>query len=83
MKILVILGHPRPGSFNHAIAETAIRTLEESGHTVCFHDLYQERFDPVLPFAEIPAGGRPEPLVAAHCRDLAGLFSAALPPVVS
>jgi NAD(P)H dehydrogenase (quinone) len=72
MKILVILGHPRPGSFNHAIAETAIRTLEESGHTVCFHDLYEERFDPVLPYAEIRADGRPEPLVATHCQDLAG-----------
>ncbi len=27
MKILVVLGHPKKGSFNHAIAETAIKTL--------------------------------------------------------
>jgi len=49
MKGSVIIAHPHPGSFNHAIAETAIRALEENWHTVCFHDLYQVRFDPVFP----------------------------------
>ena len=44
----VILAHPRHGSFNHAIAATAVQTLETQGHEVRFHDLYQENFDPVL-----------------------------------
>ncbi|MDR1962858.1 MAG: NAD(P)H-dependent oxidoreductase [Planctomycetaceae bacterium] len=52
MKILLILAHPKPGSFNHSLAETALRTLRELGHEVMFHDLYQERFDPVLPVDE-------------------------------
>ena len=49
MNILVILGHPRPGSFNHAIAQAAIAELIRSGYQVNFHDLYAEKFDPVLP----------------------------------
>jgi len=48
MKVTVILAHPHPGSFNHAIAETVIRALEENWHTVCFHYLYQERFSIAL-----------------------------------
>lgn len=55
MKISVILGHPNPGSYNHAIAETVCRSLRESGHTVRFHDLYAERFAPVLEQPEITA----------------------------
>ncbi|HET6581604.1 MAG TPA: NAD(P)H-dependent oxidoreductase [Methanoregula sp.] len=52
MKVSAILVHPHPGSFNHAIAETVIMALEENRYTVCLHDLYQERFDPVLPYDE-------------------------------
>ena len=52
MKILLILGHPKPDSFNHAIAEISVRILKELGHEVVFHDLYQEHFDPVLPADE-------------------------------
>jgi NAD(P)H dehydrogenase (quinone) len=48
--------HPDAGSFNHAIAKTAVETLRRAGHAVHFHDLYAEGFDPVLPAVEIPAG---------------------------
>ena len=54
MKILVVLGHQRPGSFCHAIAETATEECRAAGHEVIFHDLYAEGFDPLLPDAEIP-----------------------------
>lgn len=71
MKISLILAHPDPTSFNHAIAQTAVRTLEQAGHTITFHDLYQEQFDPVLPAAEI-ARNAPLPAdIAAHCREIA------------
>jgi putative NADPH-quinone reductase len=62
MKILLILGHPKPNSLNHAIAEKNITVLEKLGHEVIFHDLYQERFDPVLPLNEenIPEEELPE-----------------------
>ena len=71
MKILVLLAHPQPGSFNHALAETAVATLEHGGHEVIFHDLQAEGFDPVMVAAEIPTDGPVEPEIARHCEELA------------
>ena len=71
MKISVILAHPRPGSFNHAIADKAAATLRESGHTVTVHDLYREQFDPLLPYDEIPRDAPLPPVIAVHCREIA------------
>jgi NAD(P)H dehydrogenase (quinone) len=70
VKVLVILGHQRRGSFCHAIARTAIDELRAGGHEVVCHDLYEERFDPLLPDAEIPKGSAVDPVVAQHCREL-------------
>ena len=70
MKILVVLSHPTPGSFNHAIAAVTCEALRENGHRVMFHDLYQEQFDPVLPREEIPADGTLPPLIAHHCTEV-------------
>ncbi|MFP4475455.1 MAG: NAD(P)H-dependent oxidoreductase [Desulfatibacillaceae bacterium] len=71
MRISVILGHPNPGSFNHAIADTVVEALKRDGHDVRFHDLYAESFDPVLPEHEIPRDGQVEPDVNRHCEELA------------
>ena len=54
MKVSIILGHPTPGSFNHAIVATAEAALRAHGHEVRTHDLYREGFDPVMPSEEIP-----------------------------
>ncbi|GIP37587.1 NAD(P)H dehydrogenase (quinone) [Paenibacillus sp. J31TS4] len=48
MNISVILGHPSLQSFNHAIAREAVAALQENGHRVFYHDLYEEGFDPIL-----------------------------------
>jgi putative NADPH-quinone reductase len=71
MKISVILAHPDPSSFNHAIAETAVTTLSQSGFEVFFHDLYQENFDPILPADEIPKDVPLPPEIALHCKEAA------------
>jgi putative NADPH-quinone reductase len=71
MKVSIILCHQHVGSFNHAIAETAKRVLEENGHCVRFHDLYQEKFDPILPHEEIDAPSPLDPAVTAYCREIA------------
>jgi len=71
MKILVLLGHPQPGSFNHSLAETVVATLERGGHDVVFHDLHAEGFDPVMTAGEIPADAPLEPEIARHCEELA------------
>ena len=71
MEICLILAHPRPGSLNHAIAETAHCCLGELGHVVNFHDLYAEGFDPRLPAAELGEASSLPEAVARHCRELA------------
>jgi NAD(P)H dehydrogenase (quinone) len=70
MKLLVILGHQRQGSFCQAIAQTAMDELRAAGHEIVYHDLYAERFDPILPDAEIPKNAELDPVVAQHCREL-------------
>ena len=70
MKILVILGHQRPGSFCHAITQTAVDALEAAGHEVVLHDLYAEGFDPILPDEEIPKGSTKHSTVQQHCDEL-------------
>ena len=71
MKLSLILAHPGPGSFNHAIAETARQTLLRRGHTVFFHDLCAEGFDPILPAHEIPKCAALPPEIARHCAEIA------------
>lgn len=57
MKISVILGHPYPKSFNHAIANTVVATLRNNGHEVIFHDLCEEKFNPVVASKELAGEG--------------------------
>ncbi|NTW60296.1 MAG: NAD(P)H-dependent oxidoreductase [Nitrospirae bacterium] len=71
MKISVILGHPKRGSFNHAIAGTVVQALKTSGHEVAFHDLYREAFDPVLPDIELPKEAVVPTLIMRHCDEIA------------
>jgi NAD(P)H dehydrogenase (quinone) len=47
MKILIILAHPEEKSFNAAMFNTAISTLENEGHEVKTTNLYQENYQPV------------------------------------
>jgi putative NADPH-quinone reductase len=71
MKISVILAHPREGSFNHAIAGEVVSTLRSSGHQVIIHDLYAERFDPLLLHTEIARDAPFSPVIADYCREIA------------
>jgi len=71
VKVMMVLGHPSKESFNHAIATTALEALRANGHEVVFHDLYAEGFDPVLTQEEITAEQVADPVVAAHCEQLA------------
>jgi NAD(P)H dehydrogenase (quinone) len=71
MSISLILAHPRPGSFNHAIAAAALQTLRQNGHHVSFHDLCMEGFDPVMPYLEIPKSASLDPVIQNHCNEIA------------
>jgi NAD(P)H dehydrogenase (quinone) len=70
MQILVILAHPDKNSFNHAVAQTAVSQLRKDGHDVIVHDLYEEKFDPLLPSHEIPDEAPLPWELETHCREL-------------
>lgn len=70
MHISLILGHPAPGSFNHAIARTAQETLVADGHQVWFHDLQAEGFDPCFTAAELQRDAALPPLVSRHLEEV-------------
>jgi len=70
MRILTILGHPDPKSFNHAIASGVHDALLNDGHHVASHDLYAEGFDPRLPLQEISEGGAIPAVIRRHCEEL-------------
>ncbi len=71
MNLSLILAHPNSDSFNHAIAHTALTTLRQNGHEVIWHDLYAEKFDPLLPGLEIPKNALLPPEIDRYCREIA------------
>lgn len=63
MRALVILAHPNPESFGHAIAERVVSTLRECNHDVILHDLYAEGFRTAMTGAEHHAYHSDEPCI--------------------
>lgn len=61
----VILCHPDPASFNHAIAAAYCDTMRAAGQEVVFRDLYALGFDPVLKATE-----RPTNVAASYGQDV-------------
>jgi NAD(P)H dehydrogenase (quinone) len=72
MKASVILAHPHPGSFNHAIFSAVCGALARRGVTIHAHDLYAEDFDPVLTEDELGSDRSPDPLVNRYAEELVG-----------
>jgi NAD(P)H dehydrogenase (quinone) len=48
MKTLIVFAHPEPASFNGALKDTAVATLQQLGHEVTVSDLYQLGWNPAL-----------------------------------
>ncbi|MFH0967368.1 MAG: NAD(P)H-dependent oxidoreductase [Methanobacteriota archaeon] len=70
MNILLILAHPNSASLNHALADAVERSLKGVGHTIWFHDLYKESFDPILSADEIPRDADLDPVLSTYCQEL-------------
>ena len=72
MQALLVLAHPDPNSFNHALAQRAKTALEASGHTVHLLDLNRLGFAAAMSADERRAyhSEQPllDPLVAEHAR---------------
>ncbi len=70
MKISVIVAHPSGRSFNQAIARQAVSVLTRNGHRIFCHDLYAEKFDPVLPLSEIPGKSVNNRTIRKYCKEI-------------
>lgn len=70
MNSSIILAHPNPESFNHAIAKTVIHALRRNGHHIFYHDLYQESFDPILIHDEISESNRTPEDIWLYCHEI-------------
>ncbi len=63
-KIFLVYGHYNEKSFNAAIRDTFIKTVEEKGYKVDLVDLYKEKFNPVF------AGEKPDEIVLDHQKKI-------------
>jgi len=70
MNILIILGHPDPGSFNHALAAGVREALLSDGHCVTLRDLAAEGFDPRLTAVELDSRGTMPEEIKRCCEEL-------------
>jgi NAD(P)H dehydrogenase (quinone) len=70
MQVALVVAHPDPDSFSHAIAAAALAALTRAGHDVTVLDLYQEEFRVAMSLDERLAyhGDRPilDPVVERH-----------------
>ena len=71
MTIVEVICNPRPGSFNLALSAQARDTLDSLGHTVILHDLYKEKFDPIMDAPELARSFSLDGQVQVYCRELA------------
>jgi NAD(P)H dehydrogenase (quinone) len=74
MNVSLIIAHPDPASFNHALARTVTAQLESGGHRVCYHDLCKEHFPPELPSDEIPKSAALPELIRQHCLEISNAW---------
>jgi putative NADPH-quinone reductase len=68
--ILLVLAHPYRKSFNHAIAETVLKTLRLKRIRVFFHDLYKEKFDSALKASELRPRVKPAGVIKRYAHEL-------------
>jgi len=70
MNVNIIIAHPNPNSFNHAIAKEVIRALHKKKHEIVFHDLYSEKFNPLLPYEEFPKNVDIDKDLDQYCKEI-------------
>ncbi|MCQ6561000.1 NAD(P)H-dependent oxidoreductase [Paenibacillus mendelii] len=56
MNHLIVIAHPSPKSFNHALMKTAVDGLQLKGHDVVVRDLYAIGFQPAVSSSELLGG---------------------------
>jgi NAD(P)H dehydrogenase (quinone) len=77
MRVVLVVAHPDPNSFNHAIASTARASLAKAGHEVTFLDLYAEEFRAAMSHDERRAYHSARPLLDPMAERHAGVIKQA------
>jgi putative NADPH-quinone reductase len=77
MRVVVVVAHPDPESFNHAIAATATASLTSAGHAVTVLDLYADEFRAAMSHDEHQAYHGDRPLVDPMTEWHAGIVKRA------
>ena len=77
MRVVVVVAHPAPDSFNHAIASTATASLTRAGHAVTVLDLYAEEFRAAMSHDEQQAYHSDRPLLDPMAERHAGIIKRA------
>lgn len=70
LKASIILAHPYPKSFNHAIFQTVCTTLSRMGIKNYHHDLYEEGYDPLLKPSELSTDTSQDKLVNQYAKEM-------------
>lgn len=65
MNVLIVFAHNEPRSFNAAMKDLSVSTLEAAGHAVQVSDLYAMGFNPVASAADFSERADPDYLVYA------------------
>ena len=63
MNVLIVFCHPEPHSFNGALRNVAVESLQRQGHSLEISDLYVEGFDPVEGPAHYATRVTPDPFL--------------------
>ncbi|MFO0482124.1 MAG: NAD(P)H-dependent oxidoreductase [bacterium] len=69
MNVLIVLSHPDPASFNHALAAAIAQGLRSAGHAAELADLHVEGFDPRQNLDDVRALHGQGPLPPALVRE--------------
>src|SRR5690606_1906330 len=83
---MVVIAHPNPGRFNHAIADAAAAGFAAASFEVRRHDLYAEGFQPLLSAGDTDMSRSPtamladktDELLSQHRRDLVAASALAI-----
>jgi putative NADPH-quinone reductase len=70
MNILIVVANPEMGSFCNAIAETAAETARKLGYNVILHDLYREKFPPILDNVNEGINSNIPFIIKKHCMEI-------------
>lgn len=77
-RLVVVVAHPSPDSFSHALAAAVTSAAAASGAAVTLQDLYGDGFDPRMAASEVGTTTFADPLAARYAREVLGADALAI-----